>query len=228
MLSGVDLFTVMLPIPLLTSILLGFSPTTPPHALLGVPVGASLGHIKQAFREKAKLYHPDASQAEKEAFQELRDAYDFLKSGSSGASQDALSDEVVVIETDPISPYSEPIFSAPQTASAFGCMKATPMTVSPMKAVPQATPTPMLGRAAPTPVTVRIKKVAKSGRAVAGAVSSRTAKGLSTVADRKWICLVVMLLLRSMVEVQVTWLGPMAAVRPMMWALSAVPLEFLE
>jgi tetratricopeptide (TPR) repeat protein len=50
-----------------------------PHKLLGVPPGASLEIIKQAYRRLARQYHPDvAGEAFKEQFQRVNEAYRVL------------------------------------------------------------------------------------------------------------------------------------------------------
>lgn len=50
-----------------------------PHKLLGVPPGASLEAIKQAYRRLARQYHPDvAGEAFKEQFQRVNEAYRVL------------------------------------------------------------------------------------------------------------------------------------------------------
>lgn len=50
------------------------------YKILGVSPNASLSEIKHAYREKAKLYHPDAlgDASQKEAFNELNQAYRVL------------------------------------------------------------------------------------------------------------------------------------------------------
>jgi tetratricopeptide (TPR) repeat protein len=50
-----------------------------PHKLLGVPPGADLEIIKQAYRRLARKYHPDvAGEAFKEQFQRVNEAYRVL------------------------------------------------------------------------------------------------------------------------------------------------------
>jgi tetratricopeptide (TPR) repeat protein len=50
-----------------------------PHKLLGVPPGADLETIKQAYRRLARQYHPDvAGEAFKEQFQRVNEAYRVL------------------------------------------------------------------------------------------------------------------------------------------------------
>jgi hypothetical protein len=48
-----------------------------PHAVLGVATGASLGEIREAYRAKAKRYHPDAG-GEDWAFRVLVQSYEVL------------------------------------------------------------------------------------------------------------------------------------------------------
>ena len=50
------------------------------YKILGVSPAASLSEIKHAYREKAKLYHPDAlgEDAKRDAFNELNQAYRVL------------------------------------------------------------------------------------------------------------------------------------------------------
>jgi hypothetical protein len=48
-----------------------------PHAVLGVAPGASLGEIREAYRSKAKRYHPDAG-GEDWAFRALVQSYEVL------------------------------------------------------------------------------------------------------------------------------------------------------
>jgi len=51
-----------------------------PHALLGLPAGASAQQIKRAFRKLAMQWHPDRNPdpAAAEQFRRLRDAHDRL------------------------------------------------------------------------------------------------------------------------------------------------------
>lgn len=53
------------------------------YKILGVSPSASLSEIKHAYREKAKLYHPDSlgDSSQKEAFNELNQAYRVLSDG---------------------------------------------------------------------------------------------------------------------------------------------------
>lgn len=48
------------------------------YAILGVRRDATASEIKRAYRQKAKLLHPDMEQGETEAFRELADAYQTL------------------------------------------------------------------------------------------------------------------------------------------------------
>lgn len=50
------------------------------YSILGIPLNSSLEDIKKAYREKARLYHPDLNRTPgaKEKFIEATEAYDFL------------------------------------------------------------------------------------------------------------------------------------------------------
>ena len=52
------------------------------YAIMGVEFGSSLADVTAAFRQKAKLLHPDANQGDRSSEPELRrmlEAYQFLK-----------------------------------------------------------------------------------------------------------------------------------------------------
>lgn len=53
-------------------------PTTTAFAILGVPQGATLSEVKQAYREKVKEVHPDHG-GDHEEFQQVREAYTTAK-----------------------------------------------------------------------------------------------------------------------------------------------------
>jgi hypothetical protein len=62
------------------------------YQVLGVPRGASPDEIRSAFRERAKLYHPDVgSDADDERFRTLREAYDVLRDPQRRLQYDAES-----------------------------------------------------------------------------------------------------------------------------------------
>ena len=62
------------------------------YQVLGVPRGASPDEIRSAFRERAKLYHPDVgSDADDERFRNLREAYDVLRDPQRRLQYDAES-----------------------------------------------------------------------------------------------------------------------------------------
>lgn len=50
------------------------------YNILGLPVNSSIGEIKKAYREKARLYHPDINHQPdaKDKFIRITEAYDFL------------------------------------------------------------------------------------------------------------------------------------------------------
>jgi uncharacterized protein with PQ loop repeat len=50
------------------------------YEILGLPVNSSIGDIKKAYREKARLYHPDINHNPdaKDKFIRVTEAYDFL------------------------------------------------------------------------------------------------------------------------------------------------------
>ena len=61
-----------------------------PHALLGLPAGASAQQIKRAFRKLARKHHPDVSKAADAAarMQEVNEAYDVLRDPEKRAAYD--------------------------------------------------------------------------------------------------------------------------------------------
>lgn len=62
------------------------------YQALGVPRGASPDEIRSAFRERAKLYHPDVgSDADDARFRTLREAYDVLRDPQRRLQYDAES-----------------------------------------------------------------------------------------------------------------------------------------
>ncbi|MDR1256970.1 MAG: J domain-containing protein [Spirochaetaceae bacterium] len=61
------------------------------YGILGVEKGASLAEIKRAFREKAKLYHPDiAGEEARERMQKLLAAYQLLSNRERRADYDRI------------------------------------------------------------------------------------------------------------------------------------------
>jgi curved DNA-binding protein CbpA len=54
------------------------SSTSPPQEILGVPHGATLREIKQAYRKASLKTHPDVKGGSKEAFTQVNDAYNTL------------------------------------------------------------------------------------------------------------------------------------------------------
>lgn len=62
-----------------------------PHAVLGVPYGASPDEVRQAYLQRAKQLHPDqnpSSDAQKQ-FQQLQSAYTALRNGSGAGFRSA-------------------------------------------------------------------------------------------------------------------------------------------
>ncbi len=64
-----------------------------PYEVLGVPHGASDGEIKEAYREKAKKFHPDASDREDaaEVFKRVKEAYEEIYTEGEGVSSSSES-----------------------------------------------------------------------------------------------------------------------------------------
>lgn len=63
---------------------------TDPYAVLGVSRGASKDDIKKAYRQKAKLYHPDLHPNDPvcaQKFKEINEAYQLISSGRADSTQ---------------------------------------------------------------------------------------------------------------------------------------------
>lgn len=66
-------------------------PTIDYYAILGVPPAATLEQIKQAYRQLARLYHPDLNKdASSDRIKQLNEAYAVLSDAVRRAAYDAL------------------------------------------------------------------------------------------------------------------------------------------
>ena len=74
-----------------------------PHALLGLPAGASAQQIKRAFRKLAMQWHPDRNPdpAAAEQFRRLRDAHDRLLATLLGDAADATYEDKTAAHAPP-------------------------------------------------------------------------------------------------------------------------------
>ncbi len=76
------------------------SPTTRYYEILGISPWASMSEIRQAYREKSKLYHPDTTRLPlalaREKFEQLNEAYGFLNSPQLRQQQSGIAEKQTV------------------------------------------------------------------------------------------------------------------------------------